>query len=138
MANIYQYTSQISVEDYNLLRKAVGWRTCNPDRVSKALEHSDYLIAAQYNDRIIGMARVMQDGLQALIMDVIVLPEFQGQHIGKTMMQNVMNYLNSVSEDGGLFVNLASAIGKEGFYEQFGFQRRPNDHQGSGMTQWIG
>jgi hypothetical protein len=30
-----------------------------------------------------------------------------------------------------------NAPGKEPFYEQFGFSKRPNDYTGYGMGQWI-
>ena len=131
------YINTITVQDYNNLRIAVGWGACKPDRVSMALERSDFLIAAQMNGKTIGMARVIQDGLQALVMDVMVLPEYQGQGIGKEMMKRVMRYLDDVSQEGGMFVNLMSAQGRESFYEQFGFERRPNEKRGPGMTQWI-
>jgi len=36
-----------------------------------------------------------------------------------------------------VFVNLMSAKGKEAFYKKFGFEVRPNDKVGAGMTQWI-
>ena len=41
-----------------------------------ALDRTDFLISAQIDEKTIGMARVVQDGLQALVMDVIVLPEY--------------------------------------------------------------
>ena len=52
-------------------------------------------------------------------------------------MKDVMAFLERLSVDGGIFVNLMSAVGKEGFYEAFGFQARPNDKRGPGMTRWI-
>jgi hypothetical protein len=36
-----------------------------------------------------------------------------------------------------VYVNLMSAKGKEPFYKKFGFEERPNDKVGAGMTQWI-
>jgi len=131
------YTAHITVDEYNLLREAVGWGMCKPDRVQVALERSDFLTVAQAGGNSVGMARVVHDGLQALVMDVMVLPAYQGQGIGKALMKNVMKFLDELSQDGGIFVNLMSALGKDGFYEQFGFERRPNDKRGPGMTQWI-
>ena len=131
------YKNTIAFEDYNNLVQAVGWDTRNPDRVRMALERSDFLISAQMDDKTIGMARAIHDGLQALVMDVIVLPEYQGRGIGKELMKYVMEYLENLSRDGGIFVNLMSAQGREGFYEQFGFERRPNEKRGPGMTKWI-
>ena len=131
------YTNTLTVEDYNILHKAVGWGSCNPDKVRMALDRSDFLISAQVNEKTVGMARVMQDGLQALVMDVIVLPEYHGQRIGKTMMERVMEYLNGISCGGGIKVTLISAVDRVSFYEQFGFERRPNENRGPGMTLWL-
>ena len=131
------YTNTITVEDYNILTEAVGWGTRNPEKVSAALGRTDFLVAAQTDSRTVGTARLIHDGLQALVMDVIVLPEYQKQGIGKKMMEILMEYLDSISSDGGIFVNLMCALGKESFYEQFGFQRRPNENRGPGMTRWM-
>jgi GNAT superfamily N-acetyltransferase len=131
------FVNTITVEDYNTLIEAVGWGTRHPERVRLAIERSNFFIAAQKDNQTIGMARVVQDGLQALVMDVVVLPEYQGQGIGKTLMVHVMEYLETASQGGGLFVNLMSAIDRVGFYEQFGFESRPNNKRGPGMTKWI-
>jgi len=132
------YTDHITVEDYNMLREAVAWGTYKPDKIRLALSRSDFLTVAQEDGKTIGMARVMYDGLQALIMDVIVLPAYQGQGVGKALMTNVMKFLDERSQDGEIFVNLMSALGKDGFYVPFGFERRPNDKRGPGMTQTLG
>ena len=131
------YKNTVAFEDYNVLVEAVGWGTRNPEQVRMALKRSDFLISAQMDNKTIGMARVIKDGLQALVMDVIVLPEYQGCGIGKELMKYVMEYLDDLSRSGGIFVNLMSAQGREGFYEKFGFVRRPNENRGPGMTKWI-
>ena len=131
------YINMLTVEDYNMLRKAVGWGSCNPTKVRMALDRSDFLISAQINGKTVGMARVIQDGLQALVMDVIVLLEYQRQRIGKIMMERLMEYLNGISRGGGIFINLMSAIDRDGFYGQFGFESRHNEKRGPGMTLWL-
>ena len=131
------YVNTISVEDYNKLHIAVGWGARDPGKVREALGRTDFLVAARTDGKTIGMARVIQDGLQALIMDVIVTPEYQRQGIGKAMMTRLMDYLGEQSRSGGLLVNLMSAINREGFYGQFGFERRPSEKRGPGMTLWV-
>jgi hypothetical protein len=32
---------------------------------------------------------------------------------------------------------LLAAKGKEEFYKKFGFEERPNEKSGSGMSQWV-
>ena len=34
-------------------------------------------------------------------------------------------------------IDLMSAIGKETFYEKFGFVKRPRDRRGAGMDLWL-
>ena len=135
---VITYTDHITVEDYNMLREAVAWESRKPDKIRLALGRSDFLTIAQADGNTIGMARVVYDGLQALILDVIVLPAYQGQGIGKALMTNVMKFLDDLSQDGEIFVNLMAALGKDGFYVPFGFECRPNDKRGPGMTQTIG
>ena len=131
------YTNNISVEDYNKLSDAVGWGVIKPERVAYALKRSDFIVAAHLDGQAIGMARVMQDGLQAHIMDVMVLPDYQKRGIGYSLMEYVMQYINNLSQNGGIFVSLMSALGKDGFYEKFGLESRPTDKSGPGMSLWI-
>ena len=134
-----KYTNQISVEDYNFLRKSVGWNEIKEKQALTGISNSAFLISAVANDKAVGTARVVSDGgYIMLIVDVMVLPEYQGKGIGKTMMQKVMDYINGNIENGQhLFVSLMAAKGKEPFYTRFGFETRPNEESGAGMTQKI-
>lgn len=134
-----KYTNQISVSDYNLLRKAVDWSEIEGRQAKAGIENSAFLISAVQNNKTIGLARVVSDGgYIAIVVDVIVLPEYQGNGIGKTMMQKVMEHLhNSLQEGQRMFVNLMAAKDMETFYTQFGFETRPNEKSGAGMTQVI-
>ena len=120
-----------------MLREAVSWGSCKPDRVQTALNRSDFITVALHDGHTIGMARVMQDGLQALIMDVIVLPDYQRHGIGKSIMDQVMAYLNDLSRGGDIKLNLMSAVETVQFYERYGFESRPNENRGPGMTQTL-
>ncbi|MHB8064493.1 MAG: GNAT family N-acetyltransferase, partial [Ruminiclostridium sp.] len=77
-------------------------------------------------------------GYITFIADVMVLPEYQKNNIGKTMLNMMMSHIKSNLNIGdSVNVALMSAKGKENFYKQFGFEERPNDNAGAGMTQWI-
>ena len=81
---------------------------------------------------------VSDGGYIAIIVDVIVLPDFQGNGIGKTMMGKAMKFIKSgISKGQFVFVNLMAAKEKEPFYSKFGFETRPNDKVGAGMTQYV-
>ncbi len=134
-----KYEKTITVEDYNNLRSSAGWTILPLRQAQSSIDHSDYLVVAKDGGKTIGMARVITDGgFVALILDVIVLPEYQGKGIGKTLLQMIMTFIQNNLDLGELaHVVLMAAKGKEGFYQKFGFEERPNDHQGAGMSQWI-
>ena len=134
-----QYVNHLSVEDYNYLRKSAQWSEVEGKQAAIGIHHSAFLIAAVVNGKTVGMARVVSDGgYIAIIVDVVVLPDYQGKGIGKAMMQKIMDYLNGTLEKGQfVFVNLMAAKNKEPFYASFGFEVRPNDNVGAGMTQYL-
>ena len=129
------YTNTISAENYNALREAVGWKPS--DRARIVLARSDFIIAAQMDGRTAGLARLMHDGETVLIMDVIVLPEHQGQGLGRALMDKVNEYLEELSRGAEIKVHLMSLAGKEGFYETCGFRVRPYGRFGSGMSRIV-
>ena len=134
-----KYVNEISVADYNYLRKISGWNEIEEKQALTGIQNSAFLISALHNDKTVGLARVVSDGgYVVVIVDVIVLPEYQGKGIGKTMMEKVMEYINNSLQEGQrVMVNLMSAKGRESFYSQFGFETRPNEKLGAGMSQWI-
>ncbi|MDR0293297.1 MAG: GNAT family N-acetyltransferase [Oscillospiraceae bacterium] len=134
------YTGTIAVEQYNALRTAVGWDALHPDLARNGLAHTAFLVVAVCDGAPVGMARVITDyGYYVFISEVIIKPEFQGNGIGRAIMERVMAYINeNIAPGQAKFVNLMAAMGKEGFYRKFGFTARPNDTHGPGMSQWIG
>ena len=123
-------------EKWLKLRKTTGLNAYNRpiDIAQKGLDNSLYGISVYSNDELIGMARVIGDGYTCFyVQDVIVNPNYQGKGIGKKIMKKIMTYLDNVEENA--IVALMSAKGKESFYEQFGFIKRPNDTYGCGMIR---
>ena len=135
------YANNISVKDYNHLRESVKWPILENKQALTGINNSAFLISAidTENNKTVGVTRIVSDGgYIVLIADVIVLPEYQGQGIGKTMMQKAMTFIkNNIEKDQFVFVNLMAAKDKETFYKQFGFETRPNENVGAGMTQHI-
>lgn len=76
-------------------------------------------------------------GYTAYLGDVIVRPEYQGQGISTMIVTALKDKVMEAAEPGDkiMFI-LGAAKGKEAFYEQFGFKKRPNDFNGSGMSMW--
>jgi GNAT superfamily N-acetyltransferase len=71
-----------------------------------------------HRDRTIGSARVITDfAVVGVIEDVYVLPEFQGQGLGKFLVESLLSH----PALGGLELYTASRKAR-GFYESLGFQ----------------
>jgi len=124
---------------FNELRLAVDWTTIEPEQAEKGLSGSDYLVVAKDGDKPIGMARTLSDGgYFVFVVDVIVLPEYQGQKIGSALVNNVLEHYRSTLKPGQkISVNLMAAKDKDGFYQKLGFTSRPNPNSGSGMTIYL-
>ena len=133
------YTDYISIEEYNELRESVDWVRVVPRRADIALNHSFFLLVARYEERPVGMVRIISDGgWSFLITDVIVRPEYQGKHIGKEMISRAIAFIEKdLLEGETVMVSLMSAYQKEGFYQKYGFHKRPFGNHGSGMSVWV-
>ncbi|WP_292464863.1 GNAT family N-acetyltransferase [Methanolobus sp.] len=122
-----------SVEEYIHLRQSVGWPCPGNRSIEKSLSNSIYCVCAVENDRVIGMSRLVGDhSFIYFVADVIVLPEYQNQGIGTSLMERIMSYLKGNVQEYS-YITLMSAKGKEAFYEKFGFFKRPTGDYGYGM-----
>lgn len=125
-----------SPAQYNALRQAVGWKEYDEAVIADALPNTLYCVCAFVDEHIVGMARVIGDGgLVYYVQDVIVLPEYQQQGIGRQMMAQVMSYIRTHARHNSI-IGLMAAHGKESFYESYGFTRRPTERLGAGMTMF--
>ncbi len=128
-----------TLEEYKEMRRAVNFMVLSDRIASNALNNAFHITTVRDDGRAIGMIRVLSDGSYAnFITDVMVIPEYQHQGIGREMMRRTMEYMRSTLLPGETIVlYLMSATGKEEFYKQFGFRERPNEVWGAGMSQWI-
>lgn len=133
-----EYTNHMTGEEYNNLRESVDWRPITPGQAERGLQNTSFLVVARDEGKAVAMGRALFDyGYTAYIGDVIVKPEYQGKGIGKTIVEKLINYvMNAAEPEDRIMFILGAAKGKEGFYEKIGFEKRPNDFSGHGMTMW--
>ncbi|MHC4945127.1 MAG: GNAT family N-acetyltransferase [Planctomycetota bacterium] len=94
----------------------------------EALSRSWYVVSAYENERLVALGRILSDGiLYAVIFDMIVLPEYQGQGIGTQILKLL---LDRCERAGIRDILLFSATNKAGFYEKFGFVARAGEAPG--------
>ncbi|RGP38471.1 GNAT family N-acetyltransferase [Pseudotabrizicola alkalilacus] len=118
-------------------RAACGWGEIGEDTARAALNASLLAVTCRSGEKLVGCARVVGDGvLYFYIQDVIVSSDWRGHGIGKRIVSLLMERLEERAPNGAT-IGLMAAAGKELFYEQFGFQARPTDRLGAGMTQFV-
>lgn len=130
--------NELSVEEYNNLRKSTGWDEKEISIVENAIKSSVIVKKAVKDNEVVGMARVVGDGIYYLIVDVVVNPNYQGLGIGKKLVEDIVKDIEERTKVGQTCsINLMSMGGKEAFYEKCGFTKVPFGHTGFGMIRRI-
>ena len=134
-----RYVDHLTPEEYMDLRKIVGWVQFPLEEAKACIDNAYMVLCVRDDDRAIGVVRLLWDGgYIAFLSDVIVVPEYQGQGIGRKLVEACLQKLKKDLKPGyKVKITLNSAKGKEAFYEKFGFKVRPNEDSGPGMDQWI-
>ena len=87
-----------------------------------ALKNSWYCISVFDKNKLIGFGRIICDGVvHALILDVIIYPDRQGEGIGTEIMHKL---ISKCKKHKIRDIQLFSAKNKAGFYEKLGFEKR--------------
>lgn len=117
--------------DYFSLFESTGWNKeykLSPGLLFEAINNSWFYVCVYNDERLIGFGRVISDGiLHALIVDLIVAPEFQKCGIGKLMLKELVTKCKA---SGISDIQLFCAKGKESFYLKQGFKPRSTDSPG--------
>ena len=125
-----------SADEFNFLTNSVGWGKRENSIVDEALSNTLYSLCVYDDDKLIGYGRIIGDKTIFLyIQDIMVIPEYQGKHIGTNVMENLLNKVNEYKKTNpNIRTYLGASKNKESFYEKFGFISRPNEDLGSGMV----
>lgn len=95
----YTDAKNYKTQDLQGLFQSVGWLSANyPERLKKALDNSDTVFTAWDNERLVGLVNAIDDSeLTAYVHYLCVNPLYQGQGIGKGLLQRIKkryeNYL---------------------------------------------
>jgi ribosomal protein S18 acetylase RimI-like enzyme len=120
--------------EYQRIATAVGWvNFARFEAAAQSLSRSLFSVVAELEGRCIGTARVAGDGAVFFyIMDVGVLPEFQGRGIGTRLMNHVVDFI-AAARPAKALIGLFAPDAATGFFERFGFSSSA-ETEISGMT----
>ncbi|GAA6203446.1 GNAT family N-acetyltransferase [Thalassotalea sp. SU-HH00458] len=126
-----------SPEEFAALRELVGWGSIDLAMAQQSLEQSLFHVSVYLENKLIGMARVIGDGVMYFyIQDLVVSPQFQQKGVGHAIMQELESYLAKTVKQGAT-IALLSAQGKEGFYTRYGYIERTGLPLGKAMCKFI-
>lgn len=134
-----RFEQHITPEEYMDLRRQVGWMEFPLEEAGNCVENAYMVLCVRDEGKAIGVARLLWDGgYVAFLSDVLVSPPYQGQGIGRKLVEAVIQrILDDMKPGYKVKLTLNSAKGKELFYEKFGFRVRPNEDAGPAMDQWL-
>ena len=117
------------------LYQAVGWTnyTNQPQILEQALSHSLVIYLAFDGDAVVGLIRLVGDGFSSVfVQDLIVLPSYQRQGIGSSLMKEALEDYKDAYQ-----VQLVTEQTEKnvGFYRSLGFEAL-STYDCIGMT-WI-
>lgn len=110
-----------SVETYRALRSGSGLSGKTIEAAERGLPRTLFAVQILDGATPIGMGRVIGDGgCFYQVVDIAVLKEHQGKGIGKMIMAEIVEYIEtSVPESG--YVSLIADGNAQNLYAQFGF-----------------
>lgn len=134
--NVTIFHRNPTVAEYNELRRLAEWPELDEKLIQKGLSNSLFaVVVLDEHNLVMGMGRVIGDGaIYIHIQDVIVRPAFQRQGIGKLIMNELLQYVDTIA-GRNTNIGLMASKGREEFYKSFGFIERPGKKFGAGMIK---
>ena len=93
--------------------QSVGWLKHDKDKIRKIFENSTHVVFAIYDNKVIGFARALSDGVFNAIYDLVVNKDFQNNQIGMYMLKHIIKEIGSLS-----CIHLISTIDNLEFYQK--------------------
>ena len=119
-----QIKDKLSVKDFQKLRDAVGWKHLDEKDVKTSIKKSMFVVSAVDDGQTIGMGRIIGDsGTHGTLVNVIVLPEYQGKGVGKKLVLRLMERCQEFADKHDQFiVEIVPSAGNHEFYVKCGFK----------------
>ena len=129
MIELFEVAPQ--ADEFCALRVAAGMSPKDVSAAALALPLSLYAVCLRDAQRLVGMGRVVGDGLHVQVTDIAVHPDYQGQGLSRTIMESIMRYIATLAPGTG--VSLFADV--DWLYQKFGFTV-PTKSTGMYLTTW--
>ncbi|HIT75732.1 MAG TPA: GNAT family N-acetyltransferase [Candidatus Avipropionibacterium avicola] len=115
---------------------SVSWGayTHDPDRLVRALEGSMRVVTARRDGQLVGLARVVGDGVSiAYLQDILVHPDLHRSGLGRALISAVFEPLSDVRQK---VLMTDAEPGQRAFYEAVGFTE-VHDVEDGGLRAFV-
>ena len=111
-----------AIATYQLLRVAAGLSAKSTEAAAKGLPNSLFAVQVLLGDEVVGMGRIIGDGgCFFQVVDIAVLPAHQGKGLGKLIMREIRQFIDS-DVPPSAYVSLIADGQAQDLYAQFGFR----------------
>ncbi len=126
----------IPTEIYLELRRASGLSAKSAEAATIGLAHTLYAVLVKNEqDAYIGMGRIIGDGgCFCQVVDICVLPQYQGKGIGKQIMEKIKAYIDHKLPET-CYVSLLADGQADKLYAHFGFKETMPQSKGMFMKK---
>lgn len=110
------------VSDYLKLRDLAGMSPRSEEGAAIGLANSLFAVSLHDEKGLAGMGRIIGDGGCVMqVVDIVVRPDLQGRGLGKTIMGEIMGFLERHAPPL-TYVSLIADVPADKLYRQFGFE----------------
>jgi len=121
------------IDDYLSVRRRTGLSPKSREAAAKGLPNSIFSVHVTCGHEVVGMGRIVGDaGCWLQIVDIAVLPEHQGQGLGRRIMAELVEFITTNALPG-VYVSLLTDTPR--FFEAFKF--KPTAPPYEGMCRWF-
>jgi len=128
------YKDTITADEFNAIRKSMGWRQHHPEQAQSDIDGNALVIAAYDGDKAIAMAGLRWNGGSFAVMNVLLNPEYQNIGIEQDFSTRIFDFLRSKLKPGfGIQIDINVCAGQETLYENLGFKYSTPENRGIPM-----
>jgi GNAT superfamily N-acetyltransferase len=120
-----------AVDEFCDLRIAAGLSAMDRDAAAVALPRTLHAVTIRDGGTLIGMGRLVGDGLHVQVTDIAVHPDRQGEGLSRIVLESIMRHVATLPRS--TIVTLFADV--DWLYHKFGFAV-PNASAGMMLKQW--
>lgn len=111
-----------TIPEYRGLRRNSGLSDKTEDAATRGLPATLFAVVIEHEGHAVGMGRVIGDGGTAYqVVDIAVLPEHQGEGLGKRIVAALVDWLHANAPKSAYVSLIADGPAKD-LYAQYGFE----------------